>query len=238
MTTTRTVSWSEGGEEFEGLLALPDGDGPHPAVLVCHAWAGRSEHEEAVAKRLAGLGYVAMAGDVYGKGVRGEGKDECQALMEPLVSDRRGKLRARLTASLSALTGQAEAAPGKVAAAGYCFGGLCVLDMARGGMPVRGVAAFHAILGEDDKPGEGKIAPKVLAMQGYDDPMATPDDQRAFTEEMTRRGADWQLHLHGGVMHAFTNKDANDPDFGTVYDAQADRRSWRAFTAFLEETLA
>ena len=238
MTTTRTVSWREGGQAFEGLLAVPDGDGPHPAVLVCHAWAGRSEHEEAVAKRLAGLGYLALAGDVYGAGVRGGSKEENQALMEPLVGDRSGVLRARLSAALGALTGQPEAASGKVAAAGYCFGGLCVLDMARAGLPVSGVAAFHAILGEDGKPGDGDIATKVLAMQGADDPMATAEDRAAFEAEMTRRGADWQLHTYGAVMHAFTNEGANDADFGTVYDAQADRRSWRAFTAFLEETLA
>lgn len=237
MANTRTVTWDVDGKTFEGLLAVPDGDGPHPCVLVCHAWAGRSEHEEAVARRLTGMGYAAMAGDVYGQGVSGGSKEENQALMEPLASDRSGKLAARLAASLNALKEQTEADGERAVAAGYCFGGLCVLDMARAGMEVRGVAAFHAILGEDGKPGEADIAARVLAMQGYDDPMATPDDQRAFTEEMTRRGADWQLHLHGGVVHAFTNEGANDPDFGTVYDEQADKRSWRAFTAFLEETL-
>ena len=234
MTNTKTVEWTVGGDTFEGLLATPDGM-PKGAVLVCHAWSGRAEHEEKVAERLAGLGYAAMAGDVYGKGVRGSSVEENQALMNPLVGDRRGKLRDRLKASLDALTAEVPDAP--VAAAGYCFGGLCVLDMARAGMGVHSATAFHAILGEDGKPGEGDIEAKILALQGADDPMATGDDRAAFEAEMTKRAADWQLHTYGDVLHAFTNEGANDPDLGTVYDAQADRRSWRAFTAFLEETL-
>ncbi|MEO1137518.1 MAG: dienelactone hydrolase family protein, partial [Pseudomonadota bacterium] len=48
----------------------------------------------------------------------------------------------------------------------------------------------------------------------------------------------WQLHAYGGTLHAFTNPNANDPDFGTVYDADADRRSWKAMANFLEELFA
>ena len=236
MTTIKTIEWTVGGDTFEGLLAMPDGE-PKGAVLVCHAWAGRAEHEETVAKRLAGLGYAALAGDVYGKGVRGTSVEENQKLMNPLVEDRRGKLRERLQASLDAFKAQ-DGVGDRVLAAGYCFGGLCVLDMARANMAVAGSAAFHAILGEDGKPGEGDIAPKVLAMQGADDPMATQDDRAAFAKEMTDRGADWQLHTFGGVQHAFTNKGAHDHDLGTVYDEKADERSWRLFTDFLQETLA
>ena len=234
MVQTRTVEWTVAGDPFEGLLATPDGQA-RGAVLICHAWAGRAEHEEAVARKLAGLGYAAMAGDVYGLGVRGGSVEECQALMTPLVEDRRGKLKDRLAASLDALTGEAPGAP--VAAAGYCFGGLCALDMARAGLDVRSVTAFHAILGEDGEPRGGDIGPRVLALQGADDPMATADDRAAFEAEMTERGADWQLHTYGGVKHAFTNEAAHDHDLGTVYDAQAARRSWGTFTAFLEETL-
>lgn len=237
MATTRTVEYELDGETYEGLLAVPEGEGPHPCVMVCHAWAGRAEHEDEVARRLAGQGYLAFAADVYGKGVRGGSKEENQELMEPLASDRTGKLAARLKASLEAMTAQSEADADRAAVCGYCFGGLCALDVARANLPVKGAAAFHAILGEQDKPQSGDIAPKVIAFQGFDDPMATPDDLTAFGKEMTARGADWQLHVFGGVMHAFTNKGANDPDFGTVYDADADRRSWDGFLRFLSETL-
>ena len=237
MVTTRTVEYERGGKTYEGLLATPGGDGPFPSVLICHAWAGRSEHEENVAKRLAGLGYAALAGDVYGKGVRGGSKEENQALMEPLVSDRTGSLNGVLAAALAALDAQPETAPRPVVA-GYCFGGLCALDVARARLGVRGAAAFHAILGEDGAPEGGNIEARVIAFQGFDDPMATPEDLTAFGQEMTRRQADWRLHVFGGVMHAFTNEDADDPDFGTVYDAEADARSWAAFETFLQECFA
>ena len=235
MPDTGTVEWTVGGDTFEGLLATPDG-APKGALLICHAWSGRAAHEEAVAVRLAGLGYAAMAGDVYGRGVRGSSTEENQKLMAPLVEDRGGALRDRLTASLDALKAEVPDAP--VAAAGYCFGGLCVLDMARAGLPILSATAFHAILGEDGEPGGGDIAAKVLALQGADDPMATADDRAAFEREMTRRSADWQLHTYGGVQHAFTNEDAHDHDLGTVYDARAAGRAWTAFTTFLEETFA
>ena len=230
--STRTIEWQADGQTFEGYLAEPDD--ARGAVMICHAWGGRGEHEEAVARKLAGLGYRALATDVYGKGVRGSSKEENQKLMEPLVSNRSGALRTRLEAGLDALRGLG---PDPIVVSGYCFGGLCALDVARANLGVAGAAAFHAILGEDSPPGKGAVDAKIIAFQGFDDPMATPDDLTAFGQEMTRREADWRLHVFGGVMHAFTNEDANDPDFGTVYDAEADARSWSSFVAFLEETL-
>ncbi|MEE4207761.1 MAG: dienelactone hydrolase family protein [Parvularcula sp.] len=234
--TTRLVEWNEDGQTFEGLLALPEGK-PKGAVLVCHAWAGRAEHEEAFAKRLARRGFAAMAGDVYGKGVLGQSNEENEKLMTPLVQNRE-RLQTFLRASLAALTSQDEVDADKVVAAGFCFGGLCVLDMARSNAPIKGAAAFHAILGKPDKPHKGPISPKVIAFQGFDDPMAGPDDLKAFGQEMTEYGADWQLHTYGGVAHAFTNEGANQPDMGLKFDAKARERSYSTFfMGFLPDTL-
>ena len=166
--------------------------------------------------------------------MRGGSKEENQKLMTPFVEDR-DMLVDRLTAGMKTAAGLEQVNADKIAVCGYCFGGLCALDMARANTGVLGATAFHAILGQPNKPGSGKIAAKVLALQGFDDPMATPEDETAFGKEMSERDADWQMHVYGGVMHAFTNKQANDPDFGTVYDAQADKRSWRTFTGFLGE---
>jgi dienelactone hydrolase len=233
---TRLVEWKEDDQVFEGLLALPEGKAKG-AVLVCHAWAGRAEHEEAFARRLAGRGFVAMAGDVYGKGVRGSSNEENEKLMTPLVEDR-DRLQRRLRACLSAFTAESEVDAGKVVAAGFCFGGLCVLDLARSNAPIEGAAAFHAILGKPDKPHGGTIKPKVVAFQGFDDPMAGPDDLTAFGKEMTEHGADWQLHVYGGVAHAFTNEGANQPDMGLKFDAKARERAYSSFLmGFLPDTL-
>ncbi|MEM1379677.1 MAG: dienelactone hydrolase family protein [Pseudomonadota bacterium] len=234
MTTSRLIEWTADGQTFEGKLCVPDGP-VKGSVLICHAWAGRGAHEEAFAERLAGHGYAAMAGDVYGKGVLGTSVEENQALMNPLASDRAGKLQPRLRAALAALTEQPEVDPAKVAAAGFCFGGLSVLDMARTHAPVVGVAAFHAIVGSMGTEPADRITAKVIAFQGFDDPMAGPEDLKAFGEEMTVRQADWQLVSFGGVTHAFTNVDADAPDMGLKFDAAARDRSYRMFDAFLGE---
>ena len=98
------------------------------------------------------------------------------------------------------------------------------------------MVSFHGLLGAPGNTAE-KVSPKVLALHGWDDPMAPPSDVEALGKELTDADADWQLHAYGGTMHAFTNPAADDPDFGTVYDKDADRRSWIAMKNFLEEVL-
>jgi dienelactone hydrolase len=164
----------------------------------------------------------------------GKSAEENQKLMTPLMQDRAG-LQARLLNALDVARNLPEADGSKVAAMGYCFGGLCVLDLARAGAEVKGVASFHGLLGAPGNTKGKNIKAKVVAYHGWADPMAKPEDVVALGNEMTDAGADWQIHGYGGVMHAFTNKAANDPSFGTVYDARADRRSWTSFVEFLRE---
>jgi dienelactone hydrolase len=97
------------------------------------------------------------------------------------------------------------------------------------------VVSIHGLLGAPGNTAANTIIAKVLALHGWDDPMATPDDVKSLAAEMSAMGADWQLHAYGNTMHAFTNPAANNPDMGTVYDATADRRSWQAVTNFLAE---
>ena len=126
----------------------------------------------------------------------------------------------------------------KVAAIGFCFGGLCSLDLARTGADLKGVISFHGLLGAPGNTQENAIKAKILALHGHDDPLAPVDQVIAFEQEMTKAGADWQLHTFGNTMHAFTNPLANDPDWGMVYQPDADRRSWLAMENFLTEIFA
>jgi dienelactone hydrolase len=230
---TRKVEYEIGGKTYEGVLAVDDAQsGKRPGILVSHAWAGRSEFEIEKAKALAKLGYAGFALDLYGKGVLGETNEQCQALMTPFIEDRE-MLRAQLLNTIDIVKDQPEADESQIGAIGFCFGGLCVLDMARAGADMKGVVSFHGLLG-----GAGNTAgvkAKVLVLHGWDDPMVPPDAVVDFAKEMTGAGADWQLHAYGGTMHAFTNPEANDPNFGTVYNADADRRSWITMTNFLAE---
>ncbi|WP_300380982.1 dienelactone hydrolase family protein [Henriciella sp.] len=229
--STKSLEYEAGGQNYEGFLAMPDGK-PKAVVVIVHAWGGQSEFDHEKAKLMAEWGYAGFAVDVFGVGKRGETKEECQALIEPLVSNRE-ELQNRLQLSLEAA--QKESGCDKAAAIGFCFGGLCVLDMARAGMEVQGVASFHGLLGAPGNTDGKKTDTKVLVLHGWDDPMATPEEVLTFSKEMTKAGADWQLHAYGGTAHAFTNPDANDPDFGTVYNKDAERRSLASLKDFLSE---
>ncbi|MCI4643562.1 MAG: dienelactone hydrolase family protein [Hyphomonadaceae bacterium] len=234
--STRTVDYTADGETCEGYLALPEG-GPAKLVLIAHAWGGQGDVERGKADRIAAeLGYAAFCMDVYGKGKRGETVEECQALMTPMLEDR-AKLQARLNAAVEFSKTLEGVDTSARAAAGYCFGGLCVLDMARAGQDVAGVASFHGLFGAPDNLSDPKISAKVVAFHGWDDPMAEPDTVLGLAKEMSAAGADWQLHAYGNTLHAFTTPGANDPNLGVKYDATADQRSWQSFAAFLKEVL-
>jgi dienelactone hydrolase len=230
----RLIEYSDGETALEGRLAWDDAsDARRPGVLVSHAWGGRSAYEDGKADRLAELGYAALALDLYGKGIRGNGPDENAALMQPFLEDR-AMLQRRLLISLETLRGQPEVDAASVAAIGFCFGGLCALDIARTGEDIAGVVSFHGQFAPGNTGGH-TIRARVLALHGWDDPMARPDSVLALADELSAMGADWQLHAYGNTMHAFTNPAANDPGMGTVYEATADRRSWQAMTNFLDE---
>lgn len=232
---TRTISYNHNGVELEGLFAWDDAkEGARPAVAISHAWGGRSPFEEDRAVAVAELGYVGFALDLYGKGVLGSGPEENTALMTPLLADR-ALLQERINLAVSVLREQDEVDSDRVAAMGYCFGGLCVLDLARSGSDVLGVASFHGLFAPPEDVPNQPITASVLCLHGYDDPMVEPQAVIDLATEMTAAGADWQIHAYGNTQHAFTNPEANDPDMGTIYDARAERRSWQALKDFLAE---
>lgn len=233
---TETISYTESNDAFDAYVAYPDGDGPHPVVLVCHAWGGRGEFEEDKARKLAELGYIGAAVDVYGVGKRGTDVASNQALMMPLVEDQ-ALLARRLTAGYEAVRGLAGVDTGRMALTGYCFGGLCATLAARTGLDLRGVVSFHGLL-NIGAPLDNEIKAELLILHGQDDPMVSPEDITAFTAEMKRVNATWQFHSYAGVLHAFTNPAANDRSLGAMYSEDADRRSWVAMERFLGDVLA
>ncbi|HEY0312581.1 MAG TPA: dienelactone hydrolase family protein [Allosphingosinicella sp.] len=235
MSDTRPVTLRHAEASLEAQLVPGAGLGPRPGVLIFPTIMGRSELELGFARRLAALGYSAMVADLYG--AVGLPREECRARMMGLLGDR-ALLQDRLLAILAAFRAQPEVEAGRVAAIGYCFGGLCALDLARTGEDLRGVASFHGLFTPPGNWDGTAIRAKVIAFHGWDDPMAPPAAVTALGEELTRTGADWQLHAYGRVMHGFTNPAAADPERGVQYDAAADRRSWTALEAFLAEALA
>jgi len=237
MIQEQFVEYEHDGTLLEGFMACDDSNhDSRPAVLVVHAWAGRSEFECNKARALAELGYVGFAVDLYGKGVLGGSAEENAALMQPFLDDRQ-KLQSRLTTCIETVKSLPQTDSGLIAAMGYCFGGLCVLDIARIGTDIKGVASFHGLFGAPGNTVGTKIKAKVLALHGHEDPMVPVDAVIELERELTEAGADWQIHVYGKTLHAFTNPAANNPDLGTMYDQNADTRSWQTLINFLEELL-
>lgn len=235
---SNTVAYLDGDVVLEAFFAFDDEiSGRRPAVLINHTWVGRDDFVAEKAKKLAALGYVGFAVDMYGKGILGSGPEENMKLMQPFMADR-AMLQQRMKAALAAVKLLPWVDESKIAAIGFCFGGLCSLDLARTGADIKGVVSFHGLLVPPGNTQGNAIKAKILALCGRDDPLVPAEQVLAFEQEMTEAGADWQLHAYGNTMHGFTNPLANDPAFGTVYQPNADRRSWVAMQNFLAEIFA
>ena len=235
---SNTVGYLDGGVLLEGFFAYDDEfEGRLPTVLINHAWGGRDDFVAEKAKKIAALGYFAFAVDMYGKGILGASVEENSQLMQPFMQDR-AMLQQRMDAALYAVKLMPWVDDKNIAAIGFCFGGLCVLDLARTGADIKGVVAFHGLLSPAENLQQQAIKAKVLVLHGNDDPMSSTEEVIELQKELTEKGADWQMHSYGNTMHAFTNPKADDSSFGTVYQEQADKRSWLAMQNFLAEIFA
>lgn len=238
MTIVRqTIVYDGPGGPFEGVAAYDDEvETARPGVLVVPNVLGQKEADNVTAERLAALGYVAFACDVFGQGRRKTRESDNMAeFMNELIADR-ALLRDRLAASLTVLAGMDRVAPGKVAAIGYCFGGLCALDLARSGQDVLGVVSFHGVYHRPSYANVDPIRAKVLVLHGWDDPLGPPDAVVGLAKELSESGADWQIHAYGHTGHAFTDDSArNTGRPGIGYEEKADRRSCEACKDFLAE---
>ena len=233
----QTIVYQGPGGPFEGVLAYDDEvEARRPGVLVVPNVLGQKEADNVKAEDLARLGYVGFACDVFGQGRRKtRTSDDPAEYMDELNADR-ALLRDRLAASLRTLQDQPQVDAARCAAIGFCFGGKCVLDMARADLGVLGVVSFHGVY---DPPGYAPATPmraKVLVCHGWDDPLGPPAKVTALAAELTEARADWQIHGYGHAGHAFTDRDVPSgerPGFG--YDERADRRSWAAMRDLLAE---
>ncbi len=237
---TQEIDYTHDNVTMRGLLAYDDAQpAKRPGVLVCHEWWGLNDYIRNRAKQLAALGYVALALDMYGNGQTAKDHDEAGKLMNALMTN--PDAMGRVQAAVAVLQGDPRCDGGKLVSIGYCMGGAMSLQMPFAGIPVKGVAAFHAVLGpatpKDPKPLAAET--KIIVFTGADDPMATHDQVGAFIDAMRKANVDYQIVIFGGARHAFTNPDADKKGLPPLkYDPKADRRSWRMLENFLEELFA
>ncbi|KGI69071.1 dienelactone hydrolase family protein [Mycolicibacterium rufum] len=222
------------GASFDAVLVHDDTHAPAQTVLVVHGMEGRSDLQVDFAARLTQWGYQAVAVDLFGEEVTRGGMDATGAEMARFAEDRNA-LAQRLATVFTAVTSVPQVAGTQLAAIGFCFGGLCVLDLARAGHPLAGVASFHGLLTAHPTLGERDVHARVLVLHGWDDPFAPPQDVVALGREFSSRGIDWQLHAYGDTMHAFMAPWADDRERGILYSETASRRAWTALGHFLQE---
>jgi dienelactone hydrolase len=231
----QAIDYAANGHAYRGFLADGSGGSPAPGILVAHEGGGLTDHAKGRAERLAGLGYVAFALDLFGD--QAPTLDDKMALVRSLRGDT-AELRARASAALEVLTGHANVDKERLAAIGFCFGGTSVIELARGGAALKAIVGFHAGLTSAASEDNRAIAGKLLLCLGADDPVVPAEQRESFLAEMSAAGIDWQMHLYGGVGHSFTNAEIDAWNYaGFRYDAGADARSWAAMRAVFDETL-
>jgi len=233
---SKVVEYQQGDTTCEGVLFWDDSvSGPRPGVLVVHQWLGLTGYEKHRGEMLARLGYVALCADVYGKGVRPKTTAEAGAEAGRYKADR-NLLRARVNAGLDELKKSELVDKSRLAAIGYCFGGTAVLELARSGAQLNGIASFHGGL-DSPAPADGKnIKCPVLVCHGADDPFEKPEDLAAFENEMRDAKVDWRLIKYGGAVHSFTQPDVGTAIPGASYNERADKRAWEDMKLFFAET--
>ena len=203
-----------------------------PGVLVAHEAPGRDERMVKYAEKLASAGFVALALDLYGAPFS---VADAMARHEGMMRTP-GLMLARATAALDTLANQANVDRHRLAAVGFCQGGIVAAELARAGAPILCAIGFHPGLARPAGSQDGPIAAKVLMMVGDRDPVVPPADRAAFAAEMEAKDADWQLHLFGGVGHTYTNPAADTLGrVGFAYDPKAERRAWAMAMSLFEE---
>jgi len=240
--TGEEISYSTDNLTMNGYLAYDPDTEQAPGILVVHEWWGHNEHARNSAEKLAELGYVALAVDMYGEGKQAEHPDDAGSFASEVMSNFESA-QARFTKAMEVLQNHPKVNPEHIGAIGYCFGGSVVISMANAGVEgLDAVAAFHAGLQLPVMPEEGTTNARILVMNGADDPFITEEQESALQNAMDETGADFEYITYEGVQHSFTNPaaDSNGAKFELplAYDAEADSMSWEQMKSFFDETFS
>ncbi|AZZ35283.1 dienelactone hydrolase [Bdellovibrio sp. qaytius] len=237
--TVEKVEYKDGDTALEGMIVMDQAklkNKKAPGVVVVHDWMGVSDYVKMRAEQLAEMGYVAFVADIYGKGVHPKDNKEAGAQAGKYKSGDRSLMRSRAKAAFDELAKSKYVDNTKISATGYCFGGTTVLEMARMGLPLKGVVSFHGGLSSVNPEDAKKITAKVLVLHGAIDPNVPATEVAQFQKEMDAAKVDYQFTAYSGAVHAFTEKHAGDDiTKGAAYNENADKRSFIAAKNFLEE---
>jgi dienelactone hydrolase len=235
----KPVEYTAGGVTLKGYLAYDENvKDRRPGVLVVHEWWGQNEYVRKRARMLAELGYTALALDMYGEGKMAGHPDEAGKFASEVMKNF-PVAKDRFLAALEFLKKQPTVDPDRIAAIGYCFGGGVVLNMARQGVDLKGVASFHGSLAviKPEQPTPIKAAVRVY--NGADDKFSTPEQIEALKKEMADQKVNFKFVNYPGAVHSFTNPESTEIGkkfkMPVAYNKAADKASWDDMKGFLAE---
>jgi len=235
MVQTHEVAYMADEREMVATVAVPDGPGPHPVVLIAHEGPGLDEVQRARASEIAALGYIGFALDYHGELSPFPTRDHMMARLGVLFADP-DRTRAIAHCELHAALAEPTADPTRVAAIGYCFGGTLALELGRSGSDLKAIVGFHPGLTNLRPADNANITARVLVCIGANDPLIPGDDRTRFEREMQATNVDWQIHLYGGAQHSFTHPLASGAGIpGIGYHKIAATRAWTAMSLLLAE---
>jgi len=234
------VTYKDGDTVLKGFVVYDDAKkGKRPGIVVVHEWWGITAHTRAEARRFAEQGYTAFVADMYGDAKTADNPTDASGLMKSVMGNP-ALVQSRFNAAFAELARNPHTDAKKIGASGYCMGGTVVLNMARSGAPLAGVAAFHPSLG-GYKPGDAKVKAKVLVLNGADDPFNKPEQIDAFKKDMEASKVDYKFVNYPGAVHAFTNPEATEKgkqyNIPLAYNAEADKQSKAEADGFFKAAL-
>ena len=212
-----------------GYLAIPDGEGPFPALVIIHEWNGLQDRVRQLADDFADEGYVTLAADLF-RGRTGSNRNENMALVREAQGDQPAMI-ANLNAAVAYLKSRSDVT-GRVGAMGWCFGGGVALSFGLDGDNHEATAIFYGRLVDD---------PEALAAMDHEvygtfaalDNGPSPQSVAAFEAALRAAGVEHDLHIYDDVNHGFWLRVDGDPEVRTAPAADA----WRRLKAYLERTL-
>jgi dienelactone hydrolase len=230
---SETVTYEDGEITLHGVLMYDQARrGRRPGVLVLHGGAGLDDHAKGRAGRFAAAGFIAFACDMYGAGVMGHRARVMQCISE--LRGERSRIYQRVQPAIRLLFSHPRV-DGRLAAVGYCFGGMVALELARAGAQFSGVVSVHGSLETNAPVEKAAVRAKILVCHGALDPHVPMSQVTAFCEEMNRADVDYQLTVYGGAMHGFTHETATGQQLGVAYHGPSDARSSAAIQTFFKE---
>ena len=238
-TITQEIDYQVDGTTLKGYMAYDDTiKGQRPGIIVVHEWWGLNDYARKRARMLAELGYTAFALDMYGEGKQARHPDDAKKFSSEVMQNF-PMAKARFSAALDVLRKHRTVDPRRIAAIGYCFGGGVVLEMARSGIDLAGVASFHGMLATSHPAQAGTVKAKILVMTGAEDPFVPPAQVARFKQEMDAAKVDYKVNSYPGAKHAFTNPDADNSgekfNLPLAYNQAADQASWKEMQDFFRD---